>query len=151
MTLASGDVIDRVYIASVGEYIENWGWDARREYISIADVTRIAPSPLALPPGIAEKIYAAGESGMGYFIYTLVMKDGSRLPFATGDAVDFPNWPPGALPGDVVDVLPGEGRDAFADHRPGPTQSGAAYAWCLYADDLALKPSLRRFFRRSPD
>lgn len=148
VTLASGVVLDRVYIASVGDFIENWGWDAGREYVSIADVTRIAPSPLALAPDIAGKIYAAGESGMGYFIYTLVMRDGSRMPFVTGDAVDFPNWPVGVVPGDVVDVLPGEGRAAFAGRRPGPSESSAPFAWCLYSGDLTAKPSIRDQSRR---
>jgi hypothetical protein len=134
VTLRSGQILDRVYVEDVRKYIDSWGWDAAREYISVGDVVAISASPVALPVEFAEKIYKAGESGMGYFIFTLVMKNGTRLPFMTGGAVDFPNWPPGAVPGDVVDALPHEGRSVFAGRGHGATESGAAYSWCLYAD-----------------
>jgi hypothetical protein len=124
--------LERVYVADANSYLGHWGWDPGRSYVAIDEVAEIAGSPYRLPKKFADKVYAAGESGMGYVIYTLVMKDGSRLPFASGDAVDFPNWPDGAKPEDVVDVLPHEGREAFRE-RGSTNTSASPYSWCLYS------------------
>jgi hypothetical protein len=77
-------------------------------------------------------MYAAGESGMGYCIFTLVLADGRRLPYAVGNAVDFPNLPAGVTMDMVVDLLPHEGREAFAQRGARPTKTGAPYEWCVF-------------------
>ncbi len=133
VTLRSGEVVDRVYIVEAESFIGLWGWDAARPYISLEDVVSIRESPTRLPSEFADRLYHAGESGMGYVIFTVVTGNGSRFPFSTGDAVDFPNWPPGLGPQDVVDVLPHVGRELFREGGYPPTQQGADYLWCLYS------------------
>lgn len=86
---------------------------------------------MRLPARFANKIYDAHESGMGYFIFTLVMKDGRRLPFLTGNAVDFPNWPAGVSPADVVGVEPHAGREELAC-ADSATARVAESHWCLF-------------------
>ena len=136
VTFASGEVVDRVYIVDSYGYSRGWGIDPAldkgKRSLAIEQVVTIESSPTRLPASLANKLYAAGESGMGYTIFVVVMSDGSRLPFVTGNAVDFPNWPDGIDPHQAVDVLPHAGRDIFRDRTPGPTESSAEYAWCLY-------------------
>jgi hypothetical protein len=136
VTLASGAVIDRVYIVDSYGYSRTWGIDPSldkgKRSVAIQDVVTIESSPTRLPASLANKLYAAGESGMGYTIFIVVMSDGSQLPFVTGNAVDFPNWPDGIDPRQAVDVLPHAGGDIFRDRAPGPAESSAEYTWCLY-------------------
>jgi hypothetical protein len=133
VTLASGGVVDRVYVVEADGYFGLWGWDERRPYISLDDVVAIRESPTRLPSKYSDRVYQAGESGMGYVVFTVVTSNGSRYPFSMGDAVDFPNWPPNVEPRDVIDVLPHVGREAFRDGGYQPTQHGADYFWCLYS------------------
>jgi hypothetical protein len=98
--------------------------------LDIRDLAAIEDSPVRLPARFANEIYAAHESGMGYFIFTLVLKNGRRLPFLTGNAVDFPDWPEGVSSGEVVGVEPHVGRDELSS-MGAPTRS-AEYLWCLY-------------------
>jgi hypothetical protein len=147
--LASDDVIDRVYIVESYGYSRVWGIDPSldkgKRSVAIEDVVTIQSSPRRLPASLANKLYAAGESGMGYTLFVVVMRDGSRLPFVCGNAVDFPNWPDGIDPREAVDVLPHAGRDIFRDRAPDPTESSAEYAWCLYGGPEAPRwLSIRR-------
>lgn len=80
----------------------------------------------------AELLCQRRESSMGYTLFTVRLRDASTLSFVVGNAVDFPNWPPGISPADVVDVQPHGGREAFRNRAPGPYESSAQYAWCLY-------------------
>jgi hypothetical protein len=136
VVLASGDVVDRVYIVEVGPYSRKWGIDPTQDKgkrsIPIQHVVRIETSPTRLPAALANKVYAAGESGMGYTLFVVVMGDGSRLPFLTGNAVDFPNWSDGVDPREAVDVVPHAGREFFLHRAPEATDRSAEYAWCLY-------------------
>jgi hypothetical protein len=129
VTLATGQVVDHVYLAEATSYYKHWGADSSRQYLSVADVAHIAESPSRLPAPLADKLYAVGESGMGYILFTAVMSDGSRLPFISGNAVDFLDWPEGFGPRDVVDVIPDERGAA----RQGSGFHSAAYSWCLYS------------------
>ena len=101
VTLASGVVVDRVYVVDVGPYSRKWGIDPTldkgKRSIAVEHVVRIESSPSRLPASLANKLYAAGESGMGYTIFVVVMRDGSRLPFLTGGAVDFPTGRTGSI------------------------------------------------------
>lgn len=62
---------------------------------------------------------------MGYTIFTLKMKDGNRLPFLTGNAVDFIKLPKNYTINNIEDVLPHEGR------KENP-KSGDEYYWSIY-------------------
>jgi hypothetical protein len=108
-------------------------WGRTVDQVSISDVTLIEESPARLAPHLADKLYRAGESGMGYTLFVARLRDGTQLPFVTGNAIDFPNWPPNVDPRDVVDVEPHAGRSEFRHRAPGPYESSVEYAWCLYS------------------
>jgi hypothetical protein len=135
--LASGEERDFVYVLDAESYIRTWGvWpedDAGKDSVAIGDVVAIAESPYRLPVELADKLYAAGESGMGYTVFTVVLRDRRRLPYVTGNAVDFPRLPAGVTSADVVDVLPHEDRDVFREREPRAAEGSAPYAWCLYS------------------
>jgi hypothetical protein len=133
--LASGEVRDFVYVVEADSYIRAWGvWpgeDDAKDEVSMADVAAVEESPHRLPADLANKLYEWGESGMGYTVFTVVLRDGRRLPRVTGNAVDFPALPDGVTTSDIADVLR-EGRDAFRHRAPGADEGTAPYAWCLY-------------------
>jgi hypothetical protein len=130
VTLDDGTVVDCVYIIQAQLYIKNWGvWpDPCRGEIDLARVVRIEESPSRLPPEIADKIYAAGESGMGYCLFTLIFRDGTSKAVVTGNAVDFVRLPRGQTMSDIVDVKPHAGRET-ADQA-----ASLKYHWCLFGE-----------------
>lgn len=125
-----GLVMDRVYLAPAAEWIVHWGvWpedDPAKRSVDVRQVVSISNSPTALPAIYAKKLYAAGESGMGYTVFTVVFSDGLRQAYATGNAIDFIDYPAGQSPATVADVLPHVGRD---DAR---LMRGPDYSWCLF-------------------
>jgi hypothetical protein len=131
--LRSGEWRDRVYVQEATSYLSHWGiwpWEDRdKDYLPLDDVVEIDDSPTRIPAHVATSIYAAGESGMGYCIFTLVTADGRRIACMTGNAVDWVDLPSGVSPRDVVDVSPQEGRDEV---NAGFGVGGSRYAWCLY-------------------
>ncbi|MBP2456975.1 hypothetical protein ABID70_002499 [Clavibacter michiganensis] len=130
ITLRSGHVRDRVRVAERAE-LARAGIRPGPAF-EVEDVARIEDSPLRLPAELAERIHAAGESGMGYLRFLVRMRDGSVLPFVTGGSADFPDWPPGADPRDAVDVVPHGGREVFLHRPPTRHESGAPAGWLLY-------------------
>ena len=136
VTLRDGRVLDRVYVVEADEYFRLWGvWpenDRAKRSLALDDVAHIESSPVRLPACCADKVYVAGESGMGYMVFVVVLNDGRHLPFLTGNAVDFPALPEGVGTSDVADVLPHEGRERLTDATRAD-QRGAAYYWCLYS------------------
>src|SRR6266542_3300388 len=111
--LHDGRALDRVYVVQAEPYIRLWGiwpeFDRGKRSLSIDEVVQINESPSRLPARLATKMYEAGESGMGYCRFILILRDGRRLPYVTGDAVDFVDLPPGVTPDHVLDLLPHEG------------------------------------------
>ena len=133
VTTADGRTIARVYIVAEQPYIERWGvWpedDGGKSSVAIEKIREIRESPSRLPPEFANRLYAAGESGMGYHLFTVVFDDGDRRTFASGNAVDFITYPAGKGPQNVSAVLPdSDGRD------PPPIYRTPDYHWCLYDD-----------------
>jgi hypothetical protein len=100
--------------------------------VDLADVVAIEESRDRLPAQLADDVYEAGESGMGYVIFTVRLRDGRSIPFSTGNAVDFLDWPADANPSDAVAVEPNVGREFFLQ-RDGSGRRGADYLWCLYS------------------
>lgn len=133
--LASGELRDFVYVGDADAYIRAWGvWpedDDAKSAVALDNVVAVEESPHRLPVDLANKLYEWGESGMGYTLFTVVLRDGRRLPRVTGNAVDFPALPDGVTTHDIVDVLR-EGREVFRDRAPRPDEGTAPYAWCLY-------------------
>jgi hypothetical protein len=140
VTLKDGRSFDRVYVQEIESYIKHWSIspkdDTFKYSIPIAEVARIEESPFRLPAKLADKMYKAGESGMGYCVFTLVLKDGRKLPYITGNAVDFPNLPDDVNSSMIIDLLPHEGREELQDQRgsylPDPAKESAKCDLCLY-------------------
>jgi hypothetical protein len=89
-------------------------------------VRSLKSSPSRLPAKFANQIYDAGESGMGYTIFTVEFEDGSRQAYSAGNAVDFVQYPSGQTESSVVGVVPHIGRGEPS------MKSAPGYFWCLY-------------------
>jgi hypothetical protein len=126
----SGQLIDRVYFAEAFSWHKHWGvWpldDPGKSSFSIARVKRIFSSPSRFPALLANKLYRGGETSMGGTSFALILRDGRRIPVLTGNAVDFPEYPPEVKPSDIVDVI--HGYNEISASRIGT----ANYYWCLY-------------------
>jgi hypothetical protein len=132
VTLASGGAVDCVYFAEAERWFRTWGvWpdeDSGKRWLDVGDVRAIEESPSRLPPKFADQLYEAGESGMGYTLFIVCFRDGTTVPFGTGNAIDFIRYPPGQSPETVARVIPHAGR---GDRR---LESTPEYYWCLYSD-----------------
>lgn len=130
--LRDGRQVDCVYFVEAAPYIKMWGiWpdqDKGKLEVKIGDVIRIEPSPYCLPAQFAQRLYDAGESGMGYTVFEIQYRDGSRSAHLTGGAVDFVNLPSGKSMSDIQSVHPHKGRNS--EHIRSPH-----YYWCLYSKD----------------
>ena len=133
VTLKNGETVDKVYVQEEQSYIKTWvvmpHEDPGKRYILIEDVIEIKESPSRLPPDLANKIYDAGESGMGYCLYKLILDDGHTIDTCTGNAVDFPPLPRGYTTRNIKDVLPHQAsRKNFVN--------GPEYYWCLFKGEI---------------
>jgi hypothetical protein len=124
--------IDCVYMVEANQYYRQWGvWpeeDRQKRSVDINEVTTITISVKRLPWKFAEKVYDAGESGMGYHVFTIVFEDGTREIILAGGAVDFIDYSHGHSAEDVIDVIPHAGRGSPE------MREAASYAWCLYSE-----------------
>jgi hypothetical protein len=129
VTLADGRTLECVYIVEAVSYFQVWGvWpedDRGKRSVRIEDVVEIRDSPLRLPAGLANQLYEAGESGMGYLIFTAEFRDATRQAYVTGNAVDFIVPPRGLKASDAIRVISHEGR--YDAPVPSPD-----YWWCLF-------------------
>lgn len=129
VTLDDGQVLDHVYIVEARAFIVKWGiWpedDPGKRSVPIERVVSVEESPCRLPAALANKLYKAGESGMGYCAFTVEFKDGTRQAYVTGNAVDFIDAPAGLRASDAVRVDPHKGHNESPLHGPD-------YFWCLY-------------------
>ena len=82
-----------------------------------------------MPAHLATRLYAAGESGMGYEIFTMDLRSGQSLVFVTGNLVDFPDLPEGVTCDDILDVHPHEGRER--SQREG-YRGSAEFRWLYF-------------------
>jgi hypothetical protein len=130
--LKSGEAFDTVYIVPEKPYVKHWGVypenDRGKRWIRIEDIAEVQESTTRLPAQFANEIYRNGESGMGYTIFTVVFADGVRQACATGNAVDFIQYPLGKGPKDVVAVIPHGGR------RGDSLVNSPEWYWCLYSE-----------------
>lgn len=130
--LKSREAFDAVYIVSETPYVNRGGLypenDPGKLWIRMEDVAEVQDSPTRLPARFANQIYKNGESGMGYMIFTVVFADGLRQAYVTGNAADFIRYPIGKGPGDVVAVLPHEGR------RGDSLVKSPEWRWCIYSE-----------------
>ena len=103
--LKDGTIIDRVLFLEEAHGLYNRSW------VPLESIAEVWDSPLRMPVHLAQKLYAAGESGMGYLIYRAITNTGQEFVNLTGSIVDFPGLPEGVMGTDIVDVYPHEGRD----------------------------------------
>jgi hypothetical protein len=133
-TLKSGTVMECVYLCEPTPWFALWGvWpedDPGKQSISVEDIAELRESTYRLPARFANRLYRAGESGMGYTIFVVEFRDGTRAAYGTGNAVDFITYPPGQSAATVVKVLPHEGRMEQKLSTPD-------FTWCLFE---RLKP-----------
>lgn len=127
--LHTGQIVDRVYVVEAQSYISVWGvWpdqDAQKHEVKLEDVVEILESPTRLPVNFANALYRAGESGMGYTVFTMRFRGGGEQAVVTGNAIDFISLPAGQTPADIIEVVPHLGRDrAVASAQP--------YYWCIH-------------------
>ena len=138
-TLEDGSVHSRVYVVEAAAYIREWGvwpWDdCEKTWLPAEQIVSVVSSPLRLPAKFANAVYAEGESGMGYFAFSVDFAVGPRRYYVTGNAVDFPSWWVGVDPADIVGVNPHD-RDPDHHHRsPTASESSAEYAWSPFRRD----------------
>jgi hypothetical protein len=131
VTLRNGNRIDNVYLVEASSYLKTWGLmpdeDPGKKFVLIEEVDKLRDSRNRLQPAFANKLYKAGESGMGYCVFKLVFDNGQTLDVVSGNAIDFVPVPAGFTTNNIKDVLPHEGsRKEFI--------KGLSYNWCLYQD-----------------
>lgn len=130
VTLRNDQKLDCVYVVPEDPYIRIWGVhpeeDSGKRYLAIDEVLAIEDSPSRLPLTIANQIYEAEESGMGYCVFTLEFSDGGIQAYVTGNAVDFVPMPNGKLLSDIVSV------HTHTDRNAGNILHGLEYYWCIY-------------------
>jgi hypothetical protein len=129
VTLDDGSELPCVYVVDHEAYIRLWGVypesDSGKRAVPVSSVRHIEDSPNRLPAPLADELYRAGESGMGYTVFTVEFRDGRRQAYVTGNAVDFIDPPPGVRAADAVRVRTHEGRQ-------GAKHPSVDYYWCLY-------------------
>lgn len=125
LILKDGTVIPRVIC------IEDHRGFTTDAWIHPSTVDRVEPSPERMPATLATKLYAAGESGMGYEIFIMKLRDGTSHVFVTGNIVDFPDYPDGHDCRDVLDVFPHKGRE---ESKRG-YRRGREFQWCFYVKE----------------
>ena len=127
--LRDGQMIDRVYVQPLEPYRTYWGVlphdDPGKRAIAIEEIVDLEESPSRLPPGFADELYRAGESGMGYTVFRVEFRNGASLAIMAGNAVDFIPYPPGLSPADIIAIRPHAGRDDSP-------QSSPPYYWAIF-------------------
>jgi hypothetical protein len=138
VTLQDGTSLDRVYLVSQAPWVKLWGIypgsDPGKSEVLVSDLVSVAESPSRLPALFANELYKAGESGMGYTVFTVVFKTAipflrRRKTYLTGGALDFITYPFWTEPKDVIAVLPHVGRRSASLAK----QVQPKYYWCLYS------------------
>lgn len=132
VTLKSGQRVEAVYVAPEGPYIRMWGVypenDKGKRAIRIEDVAEIRESELRLPARFADRVYAAGECGMGGNIFSVRFRNGQELTFIGGSVVDFIRYPLGLTMKDVVSVSSASRGAKDKIELPD-------YYFCLYSEE----------------
>ena len=71
------------------------------------EIRCIAKSPHALPSHLVDKLYAGGETGMGYYVHTIVFEDNSTIVcMCPCEVLMFPDLPSSKRIDMVRDVIP---------------------------------------------
>lgn len=129
--IESGQIFECVYLVEENGYFRQWGvWpenDRGKQYLELTKVANLSNSCSRLPSEYAIKIYAAGESGMGYHIFSVCFKNRTKVTYLGGGMIDFIKYPDGLTNNDICEV----GVQARADTGYIETRS---YLWCLFSE-----------------
>jgi hypothetical protein len=114
VTVDDGSEIECVYVVDYEAYLRHWGVrpedDPGKLWVPLERVRALRESSYRLPAALADELYQAGESGMGYTVFTVEFADGTRQAYVGGNAIDFINPPGGLNAADARRVCPHEGR-----------------------------------------
>jgi hypothetical protein len=133
VVLKDGERVDCVYFISLKDYVKEFRSypDRGREkgVFEVEEIASIAESRFRLPAKFADILHATGgETGMGYFLFTVEFRNGFKQAYVTGGlGEDFVTYPDGLGKEDVVGVTPHAGRDM-------ERISGRAYRWCVFSE-----------------
>jgi len=119
-----------VCFAEARSWLAAWaplpGVELGRHHLDIRDIATLRECSSRLPPAFANRLYEAGESGMGFSIFTLRFSDGTSAAYCSGNAVDFIDYPEGKSGRDIVDLIPHVGRgDPQLRNAP-------ELRWCIF-------------------
>lgn len=131
LRLKDGAVVPCAYLFSLEEFKKGYGAiEEGPQFISIDAVEHIEDCPHRLPADLATRIHNAGESGMGYCLFTARFSDGTKTVFNVGSSgLDFVDCPEGKSPKDIVDVVPHSGSIA---EMFGRARAGREFKLVLY-------------------
>jgi hypothetical protein len=128
--MKDGIEFPHVYFVEARSWLFAWApmpdRDLGENHLDVQQVAEVRECSDRLPPAFANRLYEAGESGMGYTIFTLCFSDGTRAAYSSGNALDFVVYPEGKSAADVVGVLPHEGRED-PNLRLAPV-----HRWCIF-------------------
>lgn len=123
LRLQDGTFLDCVYLVpycSLSTEGENW--------VPLEQVAEILPSPNRLPASFANQIRAAGESGNGYYVFTVRFSAFRRRKYLTG-LVDFIKYPLLTGPSSISGVLPHVGNP-----KANKPIKELKVHWCVFDD-----------------
>jgi hypothetical protein len=132
-----GSILHRAYVMSEAEAR---GWELAARAVGLDEAVSIVESPFRLPARVAQKLYDAGETGMGWHAFTLLLRDGTKLACTTGNLLDFLDLPPGVHPEDVRDAAAADGMFVGSTERVG----NAHWDICVYEDERAEQERVLR-------
>lgn len=135
VVMRDGTKRNRVYLVNARQWLVQWGplpnEPLGEHVLDVQDVIEVRESISRLLPRFANKLYAAGETGMGYNIFTVHFDDGTSTVHSGGNTVDFIQYPPGKSARHVVDVTPFTRDRAF----PPDMELRPEYFWCPFEVD----------------
>ena len=98
-TLRDGAVIERLGIIESAYDVDF--------PVSVRDLASVEESPFRIPAHLANKAYSAGETGMSYYAFALILDTGERLEYVIGrPLIDFPELPGNVTKDNIVDLIP---------------------------------------------
>jgi len=127
--LFDGKTVDCVYVLSSADFRRlgldevSGGGDTR--WIKPEAVRSVKESPSRLPANFARELSRAGESGMGYWAFTVTFSWWRRREYVQ-PFIDFIEYPRGLGPADVRSVKPHQGK------RDLSSVSSLDVRWCAF-------------------
>ena len=130
LELLDGRVLNCAYVVSASDckrfkIQSGSAEEGDSRWVAAVDVGLIRESPMRLPAKFAGELRRAGESGMGYWVFTVVFSWFRRREYVQS-FVDFIEYPDGKGPDDVKKVIPHKGR-----REVGSVSSLEVY-WCVF-------------------